>query len=312
LWLDQAPFGAVPPARAQVDGSVRTFQAISDTEVLALGANGNLWLEQAPWGTVPPSRMQVDGSVAVKPTPPGSATGAPNIANVENGGSFDPGIAASAWVTIKGSGLATDTRIWGSSDFNGNQLPTSLDGTSVMIDKKPAFVYYISPTQVNVLSPVDSSTGAVTVQLTYNGAASNSITAQMAQFAPAFFTFNGKYIAATHADGSLLGPTSLYPGSTTPAAPGETITLYGTGFGPTSPPIVSGQIQSGTAATSNTVTIQIGGTTVTPSLAGLSATGEYQFNVQVPASAANGDIAVVATVGGVSSPAAATYITVQQ
>jgi uncharacterized protein (TIGR03437 family) len=215
-------------------------------------------------------------------------------------------------VTIKGSGLASDTRIWAASDFNGNQLPTSLDGTSVMIDNNPAFVYYISPTQVNVLSPVDSSTGSVTVQLSYNGAASNSMTAQMTEFAPAFFTFNGTYIAATHADGSLLGPTSLYPGSTTPAAPGETILLYGTGFGPTTPAIVNGQIQSGTAMTNNAVTIEIGGVNVTPSFAGLSATGEYQFNVQVPASAANGDIAVVATVGGVSSPAATTYITVQE
>jgi len=312
LWLEQAPFGKTPPARAQVDGSVQAFQALSDSEALVLGANGNLWLEQAPWGSVPPSRMQVDGSVAVKPTPAGSSSGAPNITTIENGGSFDPGIAASTWVTIKGSGLAANTRTWGESDFNGNQLPASLDGTSVTIDSKPAFVSYISPTQVNVLSPVDSATGPVMVKLTYNGAASNTMTAQMAQFAPAFFTFNGKYIAATHADGSLLGPASLYPGSTTPAAPGETITLYGTGFGPTTPAIVNGQTQSGAAATNNAVTIQIGGASVTPSFAGLTATGEYQFNVQVPASAANGDIAVVSTVGGVSSPAATTYITVQQ
>jgi uncharacterized protein (TIGR03437 family) len=134
----------------------------------------------------------------------------------------------------------------------------------------------------------------------------------MAQFAPAFFTFNGKSIAATHADGSLLGPTSLYPGSTTPAAPGETILLYGTGFGPTTPAIVNGQIKSGPATTSNAVTIQVGGVNVTPSFARPSATGEYQFNVQVPASAANGEIALVATVGGVSSPAATAYITVQE
>jgi uncharacterized protein (TIGR03437 family) len=312
LWLEQAPFGKVPPSRAQVDETVQAFQALSTTEVYMLGTNGNLWLEQAPWGSIPPTRVQVDANVAAKPTPSSSGSGAPNITTVENGGSFAPGIAPSTWVTIKGSGLASDTRIWGASDFNGNQLPTSLDGTSVMIDNNPAFVYYISPTQVNVLSPVDSSSGSVTVQLTYNGAASNSMTAQMAEFAPAFFTFNGTYIAATHADGSLLGPTSLYPGSTTPAAPGETILLYGTGFGPTTPAIVNGQIQSGTAMTNNAVTIEIGGVNVTPSFAGLSATGEYQFNVQVPASAANGDIAVVATVGGVSSPAATTYITVQE
>jgi uncharacterized protein (TIGR03437 family) len=48
-----------------------------------------------------------------------------------------------------------------------------------------------------------------------------------------------------------------------------------------------------------------------PTFAGLVATGEYQINVQIPASTPNGDAAVVATVGGVSSPAN-TFITVQQ
>jgi hypothetical protein len=44
-------------------GIGRTFQALSDTEVLVLGTNGNLWLEQGPFGTVPPPRQQVDGNV---------------------------------------------------------------------------------------------------------------------------------------------------------------------------------------------------------------------------------------------------------
>jgi uncharacterized protein (TIGR03437 family) len=246
-------------------------------------------------------------------TPAGSGGGAaPTITDVQNGGSFQPGFAANTYVTIKGSNLATNTRTWGGSDFKGNLLPTSLDGTSVMINNKPAFVYYISPNQVNVLSPVDSATGPVSVQLTYNATNSNTMTAQEAQFSPAFFTFDGKYIAARHADFSLLGPTTLYQGLTAPAKPGETILLYGTGFGPTTPAITNGQILSGTPSTANAVTIRFDGTAVTPAFAGLTATGEYQFNVQVPESAANGDIAVVASVGGVSSPAATTYITVQK
>jgi uncharacterized protein (TIGR03437 family) len=245
-------------------------------------------------------------------TPAGTSGNAPSITDVQNGGSFTAGIAPNTYVTIKGSNLATNSRLWQGSDFNGNLLPTNLDGTSVMINNKPAFVYYNSPTQVNVLSPVDSATGPVSVQLTYNGTNSNTMTAQESQFSPAFFTFNGKYIAATHSNGSLIGPTSLYPGSSTPAQPGETIILYGTGFGPTTPAIVNGQILSGAPPTANAVTVRFGGTSVTPAFAGLAATGEYQINVQVPPSAANGDIAVVASVGGASSPAATTYITVQK
>jgi hypothetical protein len=63
LWLEQPPFGKVPPARQQVDGNVETFQALDDQDVLVLGTDGNLWLEHGPFGKVPPARQQVDGNV---------------------------------------------------------------------------------------------------------------------------------------------------------------------------------------------------------------------------------------------------------
>jgi hypothetical protein len=50
-----------------------SFQALSDTEVLVLGSDGNLWLEHGPFGTVPPPREQIDGNVSdplVIPPPP--------------------------------------------------------------------------------------------------------------------------------------------------------------------------------------------------------------------------------------------------
>ena len=63
LWLEQSPWGTVPPSRVQVDASVSIFSALSASQVLVLGNNGKLWLEQAPFGTVPPKRVQVDGNV---------------------------------------------------------------------------------------------------------------------------------------------------------------------------------------------------------------------------------------------------------
>ena len=63
LWLEQAPFGKVPPSRQQVDANVSTFQGLDTQHVLVLGTNDNLWLEQAPFGKVPPSRQQVDANV---------------------------------------------------------------------------------------------------------------------------------------------------------------------------------------------------------------------------------------------------------
>jgi uncharacterized protein (TIGR03437 family) len=55
------------------------------------------------------------------------------------------------------------------------------------------------------------------------------------------------------------------------------------------------------ASLANTVQFTIGGVTVTPSFAGLSGSGLYQFNVTVPASLASGDAAMLAIIGGVAT-----------
>ena len=69
-------------------------------------------------------------------------------------------IAPNTWVEIQGTGLAPagDTRIWQASDFVNNQMPAKLDGVSVTVNGISAYVYYISPTQVNILTPPDSIT----------------------------------------------------------------------------------------------------------------------------------------------------------
>lgn len=52
---------------------------------------------------------------------------------------------------------------------------------------------------------------------------------------------------AIHLDGTLVGPPSLsVPGYTfTPAQPGETISVYANGFGPTSVSVISGSMNQG-------------------------------------------------------------------
>jgi hypothetical protein len=56
LWLEEAPFGQVPPKRQQVDSHVWTFQAVDANSVFVLGSDGKLWLEHAPFGKVSPRR----------------------------------------------------------------------------------------------------------------------------------------------------------------------------------------------------------------------------------------------------------------
>jgi len=138
----------------------------------------------------------------------------PTITLVANAEGDVPTIAPNTWVEIKGSNLAQsgDSRTWQSSDFVNNQMPVQLDGVSVTVNGQPAYVYYISPTQVNILTPPAALSGSVPVQVTNNGPVSATFMVQAQAEAPSFFVFNaGPYIAATHADGSYIGPTSPLP-----------------------------------------------------------------------------------------------------
>ena len=231
----------------------------------------------------------------------------PAISKVANAEGESPAIAPNTWVEIKGFDLAQPghTRVWQPSDFVKGSMPGQLDGVSATVNGKNAFIYYISPTQVNILTPPDALQGPVQVQLINNGATSAAFTTQSQTVSPSFFVFNGgPYVAAEHQDGSLLGPTTLYPGSTTPAKPGETIVLYANGFGVTTSPVVSGSsTQSGTLAPLPAITI--GGVAANVRFAGLVSPGEFQFNVDVPASLANGDQPITSTYNGFTTQAGA-------
>jgi len=235
--------------------------------------------------------------------PPKKAT----INAVSNAADFLPVISPASWFSITGSNLASTTRTWNSTDFVNSRLPAQLDGVSVLVDGKPSFVSYVSPTQINAQVP-DSVSGPRLVQVINNGVASDTFTAQLQEYSPALFTWPGNYAVATHTDFTLAAKANAFPARTTvPAKPGEVIILWGTGCGPTNPAVPAGQLvpddRVHTLTTVPAVTIRgkaaeyLGGA-LAPRSAGL-----YQLAVRVPADAPDGDLPVVIGIGGVSSPA---------
>ena len=101
-----------------------------------------------------------------------TSTSGPVIAEVANAEGESPAIAPNTWVEIKGVNLApggvsspdcAPGYCWQSTDFVGGELPTQLNKVSVTINGKNAFVYYISPTQINILTPPDAMAGSVQV-----------------------------------------------------------------------------------------------------------------------------------------------------
>jgi uncharacterized protein (TIGR03437 family) len=239
------------------------------------------------------------------------AAPAVTVTGVVNAGSYQPGIASGTWISIFGTNLSQSTYLWQASDIVNGALPTTLQGVSVTVNGLPAYVDYVSATQINALAPDDDTLGPVPVQVTAAGATSNVVSVQKSLFAPAFLTFDGTHVAALHADYSLVGAPNLLPGVvTTPAQPGETILLYGVGFGPANPPQPSGQLVTAATPLANDVQVTIGGQTASVAFAGLTGSGLYQFNVTVP-NLADGDAAVVASIGGVVTQTGVA-VTVQQ
>ena len=238
----------------------------------------------------------------------------PVTTSVVSGASFQPGVVANSWVTIQGSGLAPKTDDWSNAIVNG-ALPTSLDGVSVTMGGKPAYIYYISPGQINVLAP-DLPPGPVTVTVTTAAGTSAAFATTASAYGPAFFAWPSNQAVATRTDYSFAVKPGTFAGATTVAAkPGDVIILWATGFGPTNPVAPPGVATpgSGTYSTASTPTIKVNniaaivyGAALAPGSAGL-----YQIAIQVPSNLADGDWPIQASIGGITSPAG-TILSVHQ
>ena len=224
-------------------------------------------------------------------------------------------VAPNSWVTLYGSNLGVTTRSWNETDFIDGGLPTSLDGVSVILTvfgaPRLAYVGYVSPTQINFLLPSDASPTAYQLQVKNPAGVTAQIPMTLAANAGQMLTLDGKYVAGAHSDGTLLGKSGLLANTTTkPAAPGETVAIYATGCGATSPALIPGQSPTQASPLATLPTATLGGNaanvvsaTVVPGSPGL-----YQINVQVPANTPAGDQALVLQIGTTS--AASTLLTV--
>jgi uncharacterized protein (TIGR03437 family) len=183
---------------------------------------------------------------------------------------------------------------------------------SVSVGGQPAYVYYISPTQINVVAP-NIGAGSVSVTVSNGNGTSAAATAVSSTVGPAFFTWPNNQPVATHSADATGGPSGwavkngTFSGVTNvPAKPGEAIILWGTGFGPTNPVVPVGvQVPTDKVYyTATPVTVTINGTSAAVYATALSPgfAGLYQVVVTVPPSMANGDFPLVATINGASSP----------
>jgi uncharacterized protein (TIGR03437 family) len=226
----------------------------------------------------------------------GTLPTAPTITSggIVNAASGVPGIAPAAWITIYGTRLATAAVAAGSADFVNGSLPTKLGGVTVTIDGQPAYLNYVSPTQINLQAPALTSTGTATVTVT-NSAGSASAGAPLYAVMPGLFTSSNYVLAVRAADGATLGPVL-------PAKPGDILSLFATGLGATTIPVAPGLVFSDSYSTAATPTVTIGEALAHVSYSGLVGAGLYQINLAVPSGLPDGAQSVVVSLNGVASP----------
>lgn len=239
--------------------------------------------------------------------------GNPNAPTITSGGigpvfSSATTIQPGSWVSIYGSTLADALTLW-KGDF-----PTSLGNTSVTINGKAAYLYFVSPTQINLQAPDDTAVGSAPVVVTTaNGTASSTVT--LGAVGPSFSLLDNKHVAGiifrtsggSQGGGTydILGPTGSSLGYPTVAAKaGDTVELFGVGFGPTDTTLPAGKpLGAGVFGTAkNTIQLIINGKTLTPAFAGITQAGLYQFNLTIPAGLGTGEVPLLATVAGVQTP----------
>jgi len=194
-------------------------------------------------------------------------------------------------------------------------LPTELGGMRVFVNDRPAPAYYSSYGQVNFQVPYDVAPGTGTVRIDRGSTRGNAVSVTFAPAVPKILRIQLRaagiampesrdfFGIAVHQDGSLSLPREFGIPNSRPSRPGEVITIYGLGFGQTSPPVVAGQaapssplarvnsstgqVRFGALALSSGVPNEAQYVGLTPGLVGL-----YQINVVVPENSPKGDVPI--------------------
>jgi uncharacterized protein (TIGR03437 family) len=218
---------------------------------LATDALGNLYFSDVngyvirrfsagPCFTTAAPQLSTDSSKQpspITPLPENGSTGTTTSTTTSTGTSwFAPG----ELISLYGSGLGPKSAA--SAQVGGDgRIATQLAGTRVLFEGVAAPVLYAADGRVNTVIPFTLyGYPSVRVQVEYNGALSDVAALTMGESAPFVFTGpdpgTGSQVAIViNQDGSTNSPSK-------PAAAGSIITLYGSGFGRTTPEGVDGRL----------------------------------------------------------------------
>lgn len=266
-WLSVSPATGSTPAGLTV--SVRSDNLAPGTY------SGTISVNVIP-ATNPPTAPQI--------LPVTLAVGIPSVpqGGLVNGASFASNVPVSpgSIVSLFGERLAIKAIA-----ATSLPLPTNLEGTQVLVNDRPAPLYFVSPQQINFQFPLEtlSQGTAATVVVVSSGVRSLPVIVPIIPESPGIFTASPGGTgqgAAVNEDFTLNSPEN-------PASPGGVIQIFCTGLGQTNPPIQTGQPGSSEPPLNTTIAtpiVFIGGIQAEVLFSGVAPgyVGLYQVNVRVP------------------------------
>jgi uncharacterized protein (TIGR03437 family) len=168
------------------------------------------------------------------------------VAGIVNASNYAAGpFAPNSVLAIFGTGLARSTHLLVNDDlvdckstaFKAKCLPLEMNYVRAYVQDQPVPLLFVSPGQVNFLISSTEKPGPVKFRLVTQGITGPEVTITLADVAPALFPnpLAPGYAIAQDVKGNLLTPDN-------PAHPGDTIVIYATGLGQTSPNPAMGEI----------------------------------------------------------------------
>jgi uncharacterized protein (TIGR03437 family) len=235
----------------------------------------------------------------------------PTVARVVNAASYQanaisPGEILTLFATDAQHPIGPATPVGLTLDSTG-KVSTTIGGVQVLINGFACPMIYASSTQVSAVAPYEIAplvTASVLVK--FLGQSSNGVTVNVATTSPGVFTLN----SSGSGPAAILNQNQSVNSPNNPANRGDTVVVYLTGEGQTSPAGVTGKVTTVSSTPPLTpgpllpIAVTIGGQPATYTFAGEApgfVSGVMQLNVIVPTNISAGDQPILISIGSASS-----------
>lgn len=283
------------------------WQGVSDTAWITVSAagiqQGNAALSiqvAANPGTNRTGNVTIGGQRVTLTQSGTTGNAVPVITGISHATTGGVSIGVGTFMSIYGRNLASSTMTWETA-IQDNKLPTTLGDVRVLIGnrdwadslRRSAFLYFVSPTQINVLLPDGTYAANFDVTVVRPTGRAHGF-AFYSFWTPGWFTYplqGRNYIAALIANTPFLAAPAVpsMPGSR-PARAGEIVSLYLTGCGGVWP---VGEVLTKDYPLALPTTVTIGGKSAEVLYQGVVYAGVCQVNAVVPEGLPSGPNPVV-------------------